>query len=69
VQLLGMLAGTALLYAAGSAWYAWQTGVGLTGTLTVCVLPFLPGDALKIAAVLTAGNRIKARLKRAGLLR
>ena len=69
VQLLGMLAGTALLYAAGSAWYAWQTGGGLTGTLTVCVLPFLPGDALKIAAVLTAGNRIKARLKRAGLLR
>lgn len=68
-QLLGMLTGTALLYLAGGGWYMGQTGVGAWEALAVCVLPFLPGDAVKIAAVLTAGNRIKARLKRAGLLR
>ena len=40
----------------------------LIAALAVCVLPFLPGDAVKIAAVLTLGNTVKARLKKAGLI-
>lgn len=67
-QLPGMLAVTALLYAIGTAWYAGQTGVSVEAAATVCVLPFLPGDAVKILAVLTGGNAIKSRLKKAGLL-
>lgn len=68
-QLLAMLAGTALLYLTGTAWYCWQSGVNASSALTVCVLPFLPGDTLKIAAVLTSGNAIKSRLKKAGLVK
>lgn len=67
-QLLAMLAGTALLYVIGAAWYCWQSGASTQATLTVCVLPFLPGDAIKVAAVLTGGNAIKSRLKKAGLV-
>lgn len=65
---LGFIAGTALLYLCGTAWYCWQSGASAGAALTVCVLPFLPGDAVKIAAVLTGGRAVKSRLKRAGLL-
>ena len=68
LQCLGFLGGTALLYLLGTAWYCHQAGVSVPAGLTVCVLPFLPGDGIKIAAVLTGGNALKARLKKAGLL-
>lgn len=67
-QLAALAAGTGVLYLIGTAWYVWQAGVGLSAALGACVLPFLPGDALKIAAVLTGGNAVKARVKRAGLI-
>lgn len=68
IQLCAFLAGTALLYLMGTAWYCLQTGAEVAAALAVCVLPFLPGDALKIIAVLTGGNAVKARLKKAGLI-
>lgn len=67
-QVFVFLAGTALVYLTGTAWYCMQSGTEITAALTVCVLPFLPGDAVKIAAVLTLGNGIKARLKKAGIV-
>ncbi len=67
-QLCAFLAGTALLYLTGTAWYCWQTGTDVSAALAVCVLPFLPGDAAKIAAVLTGGHAIKRRLKKAALV-
>ena len=66
-QLAAFAAGTALLYLTGTAWYTFHTAVDIPAALGVCVLPFLPGDALKIAAVLTVGNAVKARVKRAGV--
>ena len=45
-----MLLGTAVLYAVGTAWFMIQTGNGLVASLGLCVVPFLPGDAVKIAA-------------------
>lgn len=46
-----MVTGTAVLYAIGTAWFTVQTGNTLGAALGLCVLPFLPGDAAKIAAV------------------
>ena len=68
VQLGALLAGTALLYLTGTAWYCWQSGTEASAALAVCVLPFLPGDAVKIIAVLTGGNAVKRRLRNAGLV-
>ena len=45
-----MAAGTAVLYAIGTAWFVIQTGNAAGAALSLCVVPFLPGDALKIAA-------------------
>ena len=67
VQLGALLAGTALLYLIGTAWYCWQSGTEASAALAMCVLHFLPGDAVKIIAVLTGGNAVKTRLKKAGV--
>ena len=66
---LAFLLGTALLYLTGTAWYCWQSGAEITAALTVCVLPFLPGDGVKILDVALGGGGIKGRLEKAGLLR
>ena len=46
-----MAAGTLVLYFIGTAWFMVQTGNSLGGALSLCVFPFLPGDAAKIIAV------------------
>lgn len=59
---LAMLAGALACYAFGTAWYMVATGNGLAGALAACVLPFLPGDAIKILV----GSLVAARI---GVLR
>lgn len=63
LHLSGLLAGTALCYTLGTAWYCIQTGSALVPALGLCVLPFIPGDLLKISAVLLIGPVIKSRLR------
>lgn len=45
-----MVVGTAACYLLGTVWFMLLTGNGLAVSLSSCVLPFLPGDALKITA-------------------
>ena len=47
---LMMVAGTVLLYTIGTVNFMLHTGNGLGAALSLCVIPFLPGDILKIAA-------------------
>lgn len=47
---VGMLAGTAVLYLLGTAWYVIATGSAVIPAISVCVVPFLLLDALKIIA-------------------
>ena len=51
---IGMIVGTALAYLFGTVWFVLLTGKGLVAALSACVVPFLPGDAVKIisAAIL-----------------
>lgn len=64
----GMLAGTAALYALGTAWYCLQGGVALGPALTACVVPFIPFDLAKTAIALAVGAPVRRRLEQAGLL-
>lgn len=45
-----MIAGNIFLYAVGSVWYYVYADITPAAVLAVCVLPYLPGDVLKIAA-------------------
>ena len=47
---LMMVSGTVLLYLVGTIAFMLHTGNALGAALSLCVIPFLPGDAAKIAA-------------------
>lgn len=63
IQLLGMLAGTAVCYAFGTAWYCLQTGSSLVPALSLCVFPFIPGDLVKMVAAMLLGPVIRERIR------
>lgn len=61
----GAALGTFALYALGTAWFMFSTGTALGASLTACVLPFLPGDLLKIAAAAAVAPPVEAAVRRA----
>jgi biotin transport system substrate-specific component len=58
-DVVGMLAGTIVLYACGVTWLKTLTGMPWPKTLAVGMLPFLIGDALKIVAAATIAKAIR----------
>ena len=60
---VAMVVGCAACYVLGTIWFMILTGADLVSALGWCVLPYLPGDAVKIvlAAVLTM--QLDKRLK------
>lgn len=63
---LGMAVGTLLCYTFGTAWFMALTHLSLSSSLGACVLPFLPGDAVKILLAASLALRLRAPLRRAG---
>ena len=63
----GMVIGTIVLYALGTVWFMSMSGKALGAALSLCVIPFLPGDCLKIAAVTLLAPKINGALKKSGL--
>ena len=61
----GMLIGTAVLYVIGTIWFMVFMKMGLMPSLAACVLPFLPGDAVKIVVTALIAPRIRAALQNA----
>lgn len=57
---LGMVLGTAALYILGTAWFMVQSGTQLLPALGLCVLPFLPGDAVKIIAAVIVRSSLRS---------
>ncbi len=45
-----MILATLICYVCGTLWYVFQTDSTFLAAVTVCVLPFVPGDILKITA-------------------
>lgn len=68
LQTLGMGLGVAADYVFGTIWFIAQTQMPLMEALSVCVLPFLIGDALKIAAVIIVGPALRKALVGARVL-
>ena len=61
---LRMITGTVVLYAFGTAWFVIQTGKTLGAALALCVLPFLIGDAVKIAAAALIAVPVRRALRK-----
>lgn len=58
-DVLAMVLGTALIYALGVSWLIVWTHMGLQKALVAGVLPFLVGDALKIAAAVPIARALR----------
>ena len=58
LRIAGLCAGTAVIYACGVAWLLVSTGITPAAAILFGVIPFIPGDALKIAGVFLLGERI-----------
>ena len=68
LHILGLVLGTAALYFVGTCWLAFQLQLSASAALAAGVLPFLLGDALKIAVTVLIGPVIRNRLTETGLL-
>lgn len=60
----GMAAGTAICYVFGTVWLAGQMHISFLAGFGVGVIPYLPGDALKILAAVIVGSRLRREIQR-----
>ena len=67
ICLLGMIAGTAVCYALGTAWLAYQAGMGFQAALMAGVIPFIPGDLVKMVLAMLFGPQIRKSLVKANM--
>ena len=62
-SVMSMLTGLVLCYICGTAWYAFiyseEATSGLLNALSVCVLPFIPFDVIKIFVAALISSRLK----------
>ncbi|MGN0290910.1 MAG: biotin transporter BioY [Lachnospiraceae bacterium] len=65
---IGMVIGTAVCYLFGTVWLAYQAGMSFYAALAAGVIPFIPGDLVKIVIAMILGTEIRKRLKKADLV-
>ena len=65
---LGMVLGTAVCYLFGTVWLAYVADLSFFAALSAGVLPFIPGDLIKIVIAMLIGPQIRIRLLAAGLV-
>ncbi len=65
---IGLVLGVAVTYAFGTAWFVIQMKCELWYAMTVCVLPFIGWDLLKICAATAVGATVRRALIRSHLI-
>ena len=61
---IASLVGLASCYVLGTIWFIYLSGTGLVASLTMCVFPFLPGDALKTVVIVLLVRKLRPALQR-----
>ena len=54
-----LIAATAACYLLGTVWFIALTGTSVAASLSACVLPFLPGDFLKMLVIALPAKRLE----------
>lgn len=63
----GMVIGMAVSYLCGTLWLAYQADMSFEAAVLAAVIPFIPGDLVKIILAALLGPEIRKRLNAAGL--
>lgn len=69
MYLCGMILGTAVCYALGTAWLAYEAEMTAQAALMAGVVPFIPGDLAKIVIALIIAPMIRNPLVKAGYIK
>ena len=64
ISAFGMVLGTIVTYGFGTAWLCVQMNLKFVQGLWIGVIPYLPGDAVKIVIAVIAGARARSALKK-----
>lgn len=64
IMILAMAVGNIALYVLGTAWFMVVTGMTLEASLAACVIPFIPGNFIKMAAVAIIAPPIESAIRR-----
>lgn len=62
IHILGMIVGTAVCYAFGTVWFCLQSGTAPAAALSICVLPFIPGDLIKMLISVSFAPKLREKL-------
>ena len=62
--IIGLVGGLSACYALGVLWFMLISGAGLKSALLLCIIPFLPGDALKIIAAIFLIRKLRPFISR-----
>lgn len=62
--ILGFLTGLVACYTLGTLWFIYVTNTTLWAALFMCVIPFLPGDGIKILLAYLLTKKLKPIIKR-----
>ena len=68
MQIVGLAIGTIVAYIFGTAWLAIEAHLTFYQALLAGVIPYIPGDLVKIILVVLAGPIVKKRLQSGGFL-
>ena len=63
VMVIAMLLGSVVIYTIGLAQFMLLTGMNLTASIMACMVPFIPGDLLKMALVAIITPALERALK------
>ncbi len=64
----GMVLGEIIMYIFGTVWLAYQAHMNFEAALWAGVIPFIPGDLIKMVMAMMLGPQIKNRLRKAGVI-
>lgn len=65
---LGMILGTAVCYLFGTLWLGYQMEMTFPQALMAGVIPYIPGDLVKLLIAMLVGVQVRKRLRKAGLI-
>lgn len=63
MHIIGMLLGLAVCYLFGTTWFTLQQDMTFFASLSLCVIPFIPVDIIKLIIAFLLGNVLVKRLK------
>jgi biotin transport system substrate-specific component len=58
IRIIGLVLSIMVIYMCGIVWLCWSTGIGIAAGLFIGLVPFIPGDILKVSAAYLIAERL-----------